>query len=120
MTQKNLGIGMIIDHVIGILNGFADAVSRGVPSITLNTNLKKYFATNKAAFACLQVNPSVKQVALPRFQPSLELMLHIKCILLDKSTEHLPKLCGNNLGQIVPKQTITFNFALTSWNRTFD
>ena len=41
MAQKNLGIDVIIDHIIGILNGFADAVSRGVPSVTLNTYLKK-------------------------------------------------------------------------------
>ena len=44
---------MIIDHVIGILNGFADAVSRGIPFITLDIKLKKYFSTNEAAFACL-------------------------------------------------------------------
>ena len=43
MAQKNLGINMIIDHVIGILNGFADAVSRGVPSITLDKKLKQNF-----------------------------------------------------------------------------
>ena len=41
MAQKNLGIDVIIDHVIGILNGFADAVSRGVPSITLDSHLMK-------------------------------------------------------------------------------
>ena len=98
MAQKNIRIKMIIDHVIGILNGFADAVSRGVPSITLNTHLKKDFFTNKAAFVCLQVSPSVKQVTLRRFQPSLDLMLHIKCILLDKSTDNLPELCKNNSG----------------------
>ena len=92
MAQKNLGIDVIIDHVIGILNGFADPVSRGVPSITLDSHLKKYFATNEAAFACLQVSPSVKQVALPRFQPSQELMLHIEYALLDKSTDSLPEL----------------------------
>ena len=92
MAQKNLGTDVIIEHVIRILNGFADAVSRVVPSITLDSHLKKDFATNEAAFACLQVNPLVKQVALPRFQPSQELMLHIEYILLDKSTDSLPEL----------------------------
>ena len=118
MAQKNLGIDVIIDHVIGILNGFADAVSRGVSSITLDSHLKKDFATNEAAFACLQVNPSVKQVALPRFQPSLELMSHIECILLDKSTDILPELCKNNSGQIAPEQTITFDFSANNWSWT--
>ena len=47
MAQKNLGIDVIIDHVIGILNGFADAVSRGVLSITLDTQLNQDFATKK-------------------------------------------------------------------------
>ena len=60
MAQKNLGIDVIIDHVIGILNGFADAVSRGVPSVTLDTHFKKDFSTNAADFSCLQVSPSVK------------------------------------------------------------
>ena len=53
MAQKYLGIDVVIEHVIGKLNGFADAVTRGKPSVTLNTNLKKYFTTNDAAFACL-------------------------------------------------------------------
>ena len=60
MVQKNLGINIIIDHVIRILNGFADAVSRGKPSVILNTHLKKDLSTNAAAFACLQVSPAVK------------------------------------------------------------
>ena len=51
MAQKNLGIDVIIEHVIGILNGFADTVSRGEPSVTLDTHLKKDFTTNDAAFA---------------------------------------------------------------------
>ena len=118
MAQKNLEINMIIDHVIGILNGFIDAVSRGVPSTTLDTHLNTDFSTNKAAFACLQVSPSVKQVALRRFQPSLDLMLHIMCILLDRSTDHLPELCKNNSGQIVPERAITFYFAANSWSWT--
>ena len=41
MAQKYLGINVIIKHVIGKLNGFADTVSRGKPSITLDTHLKK-------------------------------------------------------------------------------
>ena len=60
IAQKNLGIDVIIDHVIGILNGFADAVSRGEPSVTLDKHLKKDFSTNAAAFACLQVSPIVR------------------------------------------------------------
>ena len=114
MAQKNLGIDIIINHVIGILNGFTDVVSRKIPSITLDIKFKKDVSINEAAFACLQVNPSVKQVALRCFQPSLELMSHIKCILLDKSTANLPELCKNNSRQIVPEQTITFNSAATS------
>ena len=93
MDKKNLGIDVIVDHVIGILNGFADAVSRGVPSVTLDTPLKKDFSTNAAAFACLQVSLSVKQVALMCFQPSQDLLAHIECILLDRSTDNLPELC---------------------------
>ena len=39
MVQKNLGIDVIIDHVIGILNGFSDAVSRGDrPSHLIHTS----------------------------------------------------------------------------------
>ena len=60
MAQKNLGIDMIIDYVIGILNGFADAVSRGVPSTTLDTHFKKDFLTNKAAF-CLFTGQSISE-----------------------------------------------------------
>ena len=60
MAQKNLGIDVIIDHIIVILNGFTDAVSRGKLSVTLNTHLKKNFSTNAATFACLQVIPAVK------------------------------------------------------------
>ena len=120
MAQKNLGIDVIIDHVIGILNGFADAVSRGVPSITLDSHLKKDFATNDAAFACLQVSPTVTQVALKRFQPHPDLLLHIEYILLDKDTDDLPELCKSNSGQIVPEQTITFDFAANNWSWTLD
>ena len=40
-------------HVKGKLNGFVDAVRRGLPSLTLDTHLKKYFPTNKSALACL-------------------------------------------------------------------
>ena len=47
MTQKNLGIDMIIDHINGILNGYTDAVSSRVPSITLDTKLKKVFLLTK-------------------------------------------------------------------------
>ena len=110
MTQKNLEIDMTIDHVIGILNGFTDAVIRGISATTLNTKHKKYFLTNEAASACLQVNPSVKQVALRRFQPIQELMSHIECILLEKSTGHLPELCKNNLGGNFSRQTIKIQF----------
>ena len=60
MGQKHLSLDLIIDHVAGLLNGFSDAVSRGIPSTTLNTKLKKDFPTNEATFACLQVNPSVE------------------------------------------------------------
>ena len=120
MAQKNLGINVIIDHVIGILNGFADAVSRGVPKITLDSHLKKDLATNDAAFACLQVSPAVKQVALKRFQPHPDLLSHIEYILLDKDTSDLPKLCKSNSGQIVQGQTITFDFAANDWSWTLD
>ena len=70
MAQKNLDIDVIIEHVIGKFNGFADAVSRGEPSVTLDTHLKKYFTTNAAAFAGLQVSPAVNQVVLKQYQPS--------------------------------------------------
>ena len=116
MAQKNLGIDVIIDHVIGILNGFADAVSRGEPSVTLDTHLKKDFSTNVAVFACLQVSPTVRQVALKHFQPSPDLLSHIECILWDKDTDDLPELCKSNSGQIVPGQTITFDFAANNWS----
>ena len=102
MAQQNLGIDVIIDRVIRILNSFADAVSRGKPSVILNTHFNKYFSTNAAAFACLQVSPVVKQVALQHFQPSPDFLLHIEYILLDKDTDDLPELYKSNLGQIVP------------------
>ena len=118
MAQKYLGIDVIIEHVIGKLNGFADAVSRGEPSVTLDTHLKKDFTTNAAAFACLQVSPAVKQVALKRFQPHPDLLLHIEYILLDKDTDDLPELCKSNSGQVVPGQTIRFVFAVNNWSWT--
>ena len=98
MAHKNLGIDVIIDYVIGVLNGCPDAVSRGVPAITLDSHLKKDFATNAAAFSCLQVSPAVKQVALKHFQPHPDLLLHIEYILLDKDTDGLPELCKSNSG----------------------
>ena len=64
MAQKYLGIDVIIKHVRGKLNGFANAVSKGDPSVTLDTHLKKDFITNAAAFACLQISPAVTQVVL--------------------------------------------------------
>ena len=118
MAQKNLGIDVIIERVIGKLNGFADAVSRGELAITLDTHLKKDFTTNDAAFACLQVSPVVKQVALKQYQPSPDLLSHIECFLLDNNTDDLPELCKSNSGQIVPGQTITFNFATNNWSWT--
>ena len=118
MAQKNLGTNMVINHVISILNKFADTIGRGIPSTTLDTKLKKDFSTNEATFASLQINPSGKQVALQYFLPSQELMSHTKCILLDKSTAHLPELCKNNSGRIVLEQNITFNFAAISWSWT--
>ena len=41
MGQKYVGIDIIVEHVLGKVNGFADAVSRGRPSKTLTTILKK-------------------------------------------------------------------------------
>ena len=118
MVQKNLGTDVIIDHIIWILNGFADAVSRGKPSVTLDGHLKKDFSTNAAAFSCLQVSPVVKQVAFKNFQPSPDFLLHIECILLDKDMNDLLELCKSNLGQIVSGQTITLDFAANNWSWT--
>ena len=42
MAQEHLGIDILIEHVIRKLNRFSDAVSRGEPSVTLNTHLKKF------------------------------------------------------------------------------
>ena len=39
MGQKHLGIDLRIVHVRGKQNGFADAVSRGIPTTTLETHL---------------------------------------------------------------------------------
>ena len=64
MAQKRLGIDVLIEHVIGNLNGFADAVSRGEPSVILDTHLRKDFTTNDSVLACLQVSPVVHQVVL--------------------------------------------------------
>ena len=116
MAQKNLGIDVIIEHVIGKLNGFADAVSIGEPSVTLDTHLKKDFTTTAAAFACLQVSPAATQVVLKQYQPSPDLLSHIESILLGKDTDNLPVLCKSNSGPIVPEQTITFDFAANNWS----
>ena len=118
MTQKNLGIDVIINHVIGILNCYTDIINRGDPSVTLDTNPQKDFFTNAAAFACLQVSSTVKQVALKHFQPSPDFLLHIEYIILDKDTNNLPELCKSNSGQIVPGQIIIFDFAENNWSRT--
>ena len=53
MAQKHLGINVLIEHVIRKLNDFADAVSRGDPSVTLDKHLEKDFTTNAAALVCL-------------------------------------------------------------------
>ena len=118
MAQKHMGTDVLIEHVTKKLNGFADAVSRGKPSVTLNTHLKKGFTTNAAAFACLQVSPAVNQVVLKQYQPGPDLLFHIECILLDNNTNALPLLYKSNSGQIVPEQTITFNFAANNWSWT--
>lgn len=118
MAQKNLGIDVIIGHVIGILNGLADAVSRGKPSVTLNTHLKESFSTNAAAFVCLHVSLAMKQVALKQYQPSPDLLLHIECILLGKDTNNLPELYKSIPGQIVPEKNIIFDFAANNWSWT--
>ena len=118
MAQKHLEIKVLIEHVIEKLNGFADTVSRGEPPVTLDTHLKKDFTTNNAVFACLQVSPAVHQVILHQYQPSPEFLSHIECILLGNDTDALPLLCKSNSGQIVPEQTITFNFAANNWRWT--
>ena len=117
MAQKYLGINIIIEHVIGKFKGLTDAVSRGQPSVTLGIHLKKDFTTNASTFACLQVSPAVNQVVLKQYQPSPDLLSHIECILLGNDTDDLPLLCKSNWGQIVPEQTITFDFAANncSW-----
>ena len=99
MAQKNLGIDVIIDHVIGILNGFVDTVNRGKPSVTLNTHLKKDYPTNPAAFTCLQVSLAVKQVALKHFQLSPDLLSHIENLIgqrYGRPTRAIQKQLGTN------------------------
>jgi len=91
MAQKHLGMDVLIEHVIGELNGFTDAVSRGEPSVTLNTHLKKDFTTNTAASACLQVSSAVNQVVLKQYQPSPDLLSHI-VHFMDNDTDALPLL----------------------------
>ena len=118
MGQKYLGIDLRIVHVRGKRTGFADAVSRGIPTNTLETHLQKDFPTNDSVLTCLQVNQSANQAALHRFHPSPLLLSHVRCILLGKPTHNLPNLCKRNSGRIVAEQTITFNFAASPWEWT--
>ena len=64
MGQKTLGINLKVINVHEKANYFADAVSRGIHSTTLETHLWKEFPTNDSVLACLQVDQSVNQVTL--------------------------------------------------------
>ena len=67
MGQKNLDLNMKIFHVMGKLNGFADAVSQGHPSLILDTHFKTDYPANKSAFACLQVKQLVNNILYSAF-----------------------------------------------------
>ena len=120
MGQKYLGIDIDVEHVPGKLNGFADAVSRGRPSKTLNTILKKEYPTNDDVLSCLQVDSSVTKIVLHRFDPSPLLKSHISNSLLGRDTSLLEELNKSNSGRLVRGHDITFDFAVNSWKWTLD
>lgn len=101
MGQKYLGIDSNVEHVPGELNGFADAVSRGHPSKTLDTILKKEYPTNDDVLSYLQVGSLVTKIVLHRFVPSPWLKSHISNILLGRDTSLLPEFNKRNSGQLV-------------------
>ena len=120
MGQKYLGIDIDVEHVPGKLNGFADAVSCGRLSKTLNTILKKEYPTNNEVFSCLQVDSSVTKIVLHRFDPSPLLRLHILNILFGRDTSLLKGLNKSNSGRLVRGHNIIFRFAVNSWKWTLD
>ena len=78
MGQKYLGIDIDVDHIVGKLNNFADAVSRGRSSKNLNIIYKKEYRTNKAALTCLQVDSSVKKCFNLLSPKSITKIAHLK------------------------------------------
>ena len=53
--MKNCDVGMDVEHVAGILNFFADVISRGKPAETLDPLFKNKNPSNTGALCCLQI-----------------------------------------------------------------
>ena len=96
---KNSNVGMYIEHIAWILNFFANSISRGIFTETLDPLFKHKWPSNSGAFSCLQVPSLETKISFKRFLPSADMLSGIFCALLQQnmpsSLPHNPKAWGH-------------------------
>ena len=113
--MKNCNVGMDVEHVAGILNFFADAISRGLLAETLNPLFKCKCPSNTGALSCLQVPLSVTEISFKRFLPSAEMLSAISSTMLLRSTPTSLATNPKQWGRCIPDNNISFDFS-NDWN----
>ena len=109
--MKYSRVGLDVEHLAGILNFFADAISRGTPIETLHSHFKSKCPTNTLAKQCLQVPSHTCRISFKRFRPAEEILQLISSALLVENTAVtlLPK--PKTWGHFAPEQNISFDFS---------
>ena len=115
--MKNCKVGLDIEYVKGLLNYFADALSRGEPTRTIHTKFKSKYPHNNAACSCLQVTQLVMELTLNWFLPLQKLCLSILSALLRPNTSITLSQDPEQWEHFVSKWNILFNFS-KSWTWT--
>ena len=115
--MKHCDIRMDVEHVAGLLNYFADAISRGKPKYTLESKFKRKCPNNRDALNCLQVQSTTAKLTLNRFHPAPEILHDITSALLQKNTTFQTSANPMNWGHFAQDNNISFDF-LGSWTWT--
>ena len=82
--MKHCDFGMDVKHVAGLLNYFADAITRDIPKYTLDLKFKRKCSNNLDALNCLQVQSTTAKLTLNCFHPAPEILQDITLALLQK------------------------------------
>ena len=113
--MKNCDVEMDVEHIAGILNFFANVISRCLPAKTLDPLFKCKCPSNTGALSCLQVPSSVTEISFKRFLPSAEMLSAISSTMLLRSTPTSLATNPKQWGRCIPDNNISFDFS-NDWN----